>query len=314
MSSLRHFLDLSDFSTEDLQLMLDTAHALKSQRSAARRNGGGDSPLGLPLAGKKIAMIFEQPSLRTRMSFDVGIRELGGQSLMVSGSEIELGERESIADTARVMSRYVDAIMIRMLNHDQLVELAANATVPVINGLTKRSHPCQVMADIMTFEEKKGPIAGRTIAWTGDANNVLASWTHAAARFPFTFKIATPPELAPRPELIAWAEKQGADIRLTADPYEAAEGADCVITDCWVSMGDKDEGRRHNLLKPYQVNEKLLAEAQSDAIVMHCLPATRGEEVTDAVMDGPQSVVFDEAENRLHAQKGILAWCFGAVA
>jgi ornithine carbamoyltransferase len=315
MASLRHFLDLSDFSADDLSLMLETARQLKSARRASRENGSGDdTPIGKPLAGKKIAMIFEQPSLRTRMSFDVGIRELGGQSLMVSGSEIELGERESIADTARVMSRYVDAIMIRMLDHGQLLELARHATVPVINGLTKRSHPCQVMADIMTFQEKKGPIAGSTIAWTGDANNVLTSWTHAAARFPFTFRIATPPELAPRPELIAWARNNGADIQLTSDPYEAVAGSDCVITDCWVSMGDKDEGRRHNLLRPYQVNEKLLAEAKPDAIVMHCLPATRGEEVTDAVMDGPQSVVFDEAENRLHAQKGILAWCFGAAA
>ena len=305
--AVRHFLDLSDFSSNELSAMLQAGRAIKS-----RRGTGLAAETDKPLAGKKIAMIFEQPSLRTRMSFDVGIRELGGESLMVSGAEIELGERESIADTARVLSRYVDAIMIRVLDHAMLLELAEHATVPVINGLTKRSHPCQVMADIMTFEEHKGPLAGKTIAWTGDSNNVLTSWTHAAARFPFSFRIATPPELAPKPELIDWARSNGADIRLTSDPHEAVAEADCVITDCWVSMGDKDEGRRHNLLKPYQVNENLLAEAGKDAVVMHCLPATRGEEVTDAVMDGPQSVVFDEAENRLHAQKGILAWCFGS--
>jgi len=306
----RHFLDLSDFSSAELHRMLQISHGMK-----ARRHGSLNA-IGLsekPLAGKKIAMVFEQPSMRTRLSFDVGIRELGGESLMVTGREIELGERESIADTARVMSRYVDAIMIRVLDHDMLLEMAEHATVPVINGLTKRSHPCQVMADIMTLEERKGPIAGKTIAWTGDANNVLASWTQAAARFPFTFKIATPPELAPKPELIGWAREQGADIRLTNDPDEAVDGSDCVITDCWVSMGDKDEGTRHNLLRPYQINSQLLQRAKPDAIVMHCLPATRGEEVTDEVMDGPQSAVFDEAENRLHAQKGILVWCFGAI-
>lgn len=305
---MRHFLDLSDFSAHDLRAMLNAGRDMKERRHSVA------AAADKPLAGKKIAMVFEQPSMRTRLSFDVGIRELGGEALMVTGKEIELGERESIADTARVMSRYVDAIMIRMLDHNQLLELASHATVPVINGLTKRSHPCQVMADIMTFEERRGPLEGKTIAWTGDANNVLTSWTHAATRFPFTFKIATPPELAPRPELVAWARNNGADIHLTADPHEAARGADCVITDCWVSMGDTDEGSRHNLLRPYQVNSRLMKVAKPEAIVMHCLPATRGEEVTDEIMDGPQSAVFDEAENRLHAQKGILAWCFGPAA
>ena len=265
-----------------------------------------------PLAGKKIAMVFEQPSLRTRVSFDVGIRELGGEPLMITGREIELGERETIADTARVLSRYVDAIMIRMLDHDQLYELAEWATVPVINGLTKRSHPCQVVADIQTFEERLGKLDGRTVAWTGDANNVLASWVHAATKIPFRFKIATPEELAPNPDLIAAARSAGAAIDLTSVPEEAVAGADCVITDCWVSMGDKDDGRRQNLLRRYQVDERLMAGANRDAIFMHCLPATRGEEVTDAVMDGPQSAVFDEAENRMHAQKAILAHVFGA--
>ncbi|MFC3691226.1 ornithine carbamoyltransferase [Chenggangzhangella methanolivorans] len=305
---LRHFLDLSDFSQGSLRSMLDAGRDIKARRRTPAAEGDK------PLAGKVVAMVFEQPSLRTRMSFDVGIRELGGEPVMVTGKEIELGEREAIADTARVLSRFVDAIMIRMLNHDQLVELATYATVPVINGLTKRSHPCQVMADLLTFEERKGPIKGRRIAWTGDFNNVLASWMHAAARFDFQLAIATPEELQPRADLVAWAKDQGADVIVGRSPEEAVEGADAVITDSWVSMGDADWERRHNLLTPYRVDERMMARAGKDAIFMHCLPAHRGEEVTDAVMDGPQSAVFDEAENRLHAQKGVLAWCFGAVA
>ncbi|RXF72754.1 ornithine carbamoyltransferase [Hansschlegelia zhihuaiae] len=306
-NGLRHFLDLSDFATPTLRAMLDAGCAMKARRRTA------EAADDRPLAGKVVAMVFEQPSLRTRMSFDVGIRELGGESVMVTGKEIELGEREAIADTARVLSRFVDAIMIRMLNHDQLAELARHATVPVINGLTKRSHPCQVMADLMTFEERKGPIAGRRVAWTGDFNNVLASWIHAAARFDFELAIATPPELAPREDLIRWAKDEGARLDLGHRAEAAVEGADAVISDSWVSMGDADGERRHNLLKPFQVNAALMKRAAPDAIFLHCLPAHRGEEVTDEVIDGPQSAVFDEAENRLHAQKGVLAWCFGAV-
>ncbi|MDR4305863.1 ornithine carbamoyltransferase [Chelatococcus sambhunathii] len=303
----RHFLDLSDFPASTLRAMLDAGRDIKARRRTAQ------DAEDKPLAGKVVAMVFEQPSLRTRMSFDVGIRELGGEPVMVTGKEIELGEREAIGDTARVLSRFVDAIMIRMLNHDQLVELASYATVPVINGLTKRSHPCQVMADLLTFEERKGPIKGRRIAWTGDFNNVLASWIHAAARFDFELAIATPEELAPRADLIDWAKAEGARLDLGHVAEAAVEGADCVISDSWVSMGDADGERRHNLLRPFQVNERLMKRAASDAIFMHCLPAHRGEEVTDEVIDGPQSAVFDEAENRLHAQKGVLAWCFGAV-
>ncbi|MCA0425253.1 MAG: ornithine carbamoyltransferase [Proteobacteria bacterium] len=306
MSAYRNFIDISDLTASEFTGILADAARMKARR------GTPAATVDKPLAGKKIAMVFEQPSMRTRMSFDVGIRELGGEPLMITGREIELGERESIADTARVMSRYVDAIMIRMLNHDQLKELATYATVPVINGLTKRSHPCQVAADILTFEERIGPLEGRTVAWTGDSNNVLTSWVHAATKIPFRFRIATPAELAPNPALIAAARGQGADIELTTDPAAAVKGADSVITDCWVSMGDKDEGRRQNLLRRYQVDEALMAKAADKAIFMHCLPATRGEEVTDAVMDGPQSAVFDEAENRLHAQKAVLAWVFGA--
>ncbi len=303
----RNFLDLSDFSGATLRAILDAGKDMKSRRRTPA------AVQDRPLEGKNVVLIFEQPSLRTRMSFEVGIRDLGGSPVMVTGKEIELGEREAIKDTARVISRYFDAIMIRMLDHQKLLELAHWAEVPVINGLTKTSHPCQVMADLMTFEERQGPIKGRTVAWTGDSNNVLASWVHAAARFDFTMRIATPEELAPRPDLIAWAKKEGAKIELTRDPFEAVDGADAVITDTWVSMGDAEKERRHNLLQPYQVNAKLLKAAHRDAIFLHCLPAHRGEEVTDEIIDGPQSAVLDEAENRLHAQKGVLAWCFEAI-
>jgi ornithine carbamoyltransferase len=226
---------------------------------------------------------------------------------------MQLGRGESIADTARVLSRYVDAIMIRILDHAAMLELAAHATVPVINGLTKKSHPCQVMADVLTYEEHRGSIEGRTVAWSGDANNVLASWIHAAARFKFNLNVATPAERSPEKAALAWARQHGAAVNLTHDPYVAVRNADAVVTDCWVSMGDEDEGRRENMLRAYQVNAALMGAASPEAIFMHCLPAHRGEEVTDEVIDGRQSVVFDEAENRLHAQKGILAWCLGAI-
>jgi ornithine carbamoyltransferase len=304
----RHFLDLSDFSGAEIRDLLTIGLDIKAKR---RR---GEKARERPLEGKVLAMVFDKPSTRTRVSFDVGMRELGGETLMLTGKEMQLGRGESIADTARVLSRYVDAIMIRTLDHAMVTELAQYASIPVINGLTKMTHPCQIMADIMTFEEHRGSIQGRTIAWTGDANNVLASWIHAAARLDFTLNIASPPELAPRPELLSWAKQEGARISVTTDAFEAAEGAHAVITDCWVSMGDDDEFRRQNLLKPYQVNGRLMGVADKEAIFMHCLPAHRGEEVTDEVMDGPQSVVFDEAENRLHAQKGILAWCLGAAS
>ncbi|CAH1651288.1 Ornithine carbamoyltransferase [Hyphomicrobiales bacterium] len=303
----RHFLDLANFSGDQLRRVLAASTSLK----AARRKGQPQTTR--PLDGKVLAMVFDKPSTRTRVSFDVAMRELGGEPLMLTGAEMQLGRGETIADTARVLSRYVDAIMIRILDHDAMLELAEFAEVPVINGLTKLSHPCQVMADLLTFEEHQGPIKGRTVAWTGDSNNVLASWVEAASRLDFSINIATPPELAPRADLIARARRDGAEIMLTDDPFAAVKGADAIITDCWVSMGDEDEAFRHNLLQPYQVNTKLMATANEGAIFMHCLPAHRGEEVTDEVMDGPQSVVFDEAENRLHAQKGILAWCMGAV-
>lgn len=303
-SSVRHFLDLTDLSRRQLRDMIDVSRAMKKKKRGAAGKG--------PLAGKTMAMIFDKPSTRTRVSFDVAMRQLGGESITLTGQEMQLGRGETIADTARVLSRYVDAIMIRTLDHQMLVELAEHATIPVINGLTKVSHPCQIMADVLTFEEHRGKIEGATVAWTGDANNVLTSWMHAADRFKFELRIATPPELKPAKALLDWIKESGADIHVGTDPDEAVKGADCVVTDTWVSMGDKDGNRRHNLLKRYQVNERLMAKAKSDAIFMHCLPAHRGEEVTSEVMDGPQSVVFDEAENRLHAQKGILSWCLHA--
>lgn len=304
----RHFLDLTDFSGEELRRILSAAAGLKATRRRGQRQEQR------PLDGKTLAMIFDKPSTRTRVSFDLAMRELGGETIMLTGTEMQLGRGETIGDTARVLSRYVDAIVIRMLDQNAVRELAEGATVPVINGLTKASHPCQVMADVLTFEEHRGPIEGRTVAWVGDANNVLASWVHAAARFDFRLNIASPDELAPPADLLAWARGEGARVAHMADPFEAVGGVDCVVTDCWVSMGDEDAGRRHNLLAPYQVNAQLMKAAGKDAIFMHCLPAHRGEEVTDEVMDGPRSVVFDEAENRLHAQKGVLAWCLGAIA
>jgi len=303
---LRHFLDLTDIPAQDLRGMIEAGRTMKAHwvrdRATAER----------PLAGKTLAMVFDKPSTRTRVSFDIAMRQLGGECIMVTGQEMQLGRGETIADTARVLSRYVDAIMIRILDHAALLELARHATVPVINGLTRLSHPCQVMADVMTFEEHRGPIHGKTIAWTGDDNNVLASWMHAAARFEFRLQVATPPELAPKKRVLDWILASGAAIVIGHDAEQAVTGANCVVTDTWVSMGDKESERRHNLLRPYQVNARLMAKAKHDAIFMHCLPAHRGEEVTDEVIDGPQSVVFDEAENRLHAQKGILAWCLHA--
>ncbi|MDH5411154.1 MAG: ornithine carbamoyltransferase [Alphaproteobacteria bacterium] len=299
MTNLKHFLDLDGVNKQDLHGILDLGKSLKDGTAADPR----------PLQGKTLAMIFEKPSTRTRVSFEVGIRQLGGEAVVLSPEEMQLGRGESVEDTARVLSRFVDAIMIRTDAPEKLAALANNATVPVINGLTDRSHPCQLMADVMTFEEHKGPIAGRSIAWCGDGNNMATSWLHAAARFDFELRLACPAELAPLPDAVAWAKAQGAKITVTRDPEEAVAGVDCVVTDTWVSMGDKDAANRHNLLKPYQVNEALMGKAAADAIFMHCLPAHREEEVTTAVIDGPRSVVWDEAENRLHAQKGILAWC-----
>jgi ornithine carbamoyltransferase len=298
----RHFLDLRDFDTVTLRQMLDVALGFK-------RTGGVSSR---PLAGKTLALIFEKPSTRTRVSFEVGMRQLGGDVIVLSGTETQLGRGETIADTARVLSRYVDAIMLRTDSVVKLSEMAAYASVPVINGLTEVSHPCQLMADVLTFEEHRGSIAGQVVAWCGDGNNVARSWIEAAVRFGFTLRLATPGELRPPADLVAWARAQGGEIDLTDDPDAAVAGARCVVTDTWVSMSDHPDDGRHKVLAPYRVTSRLMGKAASDALFMHCLPAHRGEEVDADVIDGPQSVVFDEAENRLHAQKGVLAWVMGA--
>jgi ornithine carbamoyltransferase len=305
--SPRHFIDIRDHDTDTLRHMLDVAGNLKRALKAG-------APGSRPLAGKVLALIFEKPSTRTRVSFEVGMRQLGGDVVHLTSADMQLGRGETIADTARVLSRYVDAVMMRTFAHARLKEFAEHATVPVINGLTDSSHSVQLMADIMTFEEHRGPIAGQVVAWCGDGNNVAQTWIESAARFGFTLRLATPPELRPPAEVVEWARAQGAKIELMDDPAEAVRGARCVVTDTWVSMGDDPQSARHNLLAPYRVTQALMDKAARDAIFMHCLPAHRGEEVTEEVIDGPQSVVFDEAENRLHAQKGVLAWALGAAS
>ncbi|MCW5697087.1 MAG: ornithine carbamoyltransferase [Bauldia sp.] len=300
----RHFLELSDFDSTTLSGLIAEARRLKALR-------GKVGPERSLLAGKVLAMVFETQSTRTRISFDLAMRELGGETLVLSGTEMQLGREETIADTARVLSRYVDGIMIRILSPAHLSELADNASVPVVNGLTRHSHPCQVMADLMTLEERAGPLRGLTVAWTGDASNVLVSWIEAAPLFGISLRIATPEAYAPKHDVVDWARMHGADIMLLDDPVAAVDGADCVITDTWVSMGTEHErDKRLKTLAPYQVTTDLMGRAKPSAIFMHCLPAHRGEEVVSEVIDGPQSAVWDEAENRLHVQKAILAWCF----
>lgn len=297
---VKHFLDIADFSKAQLAGMIADAKAMKAN----------PDDFNEVLKGKKVAMIFEKPSTRTRISFEVGIIELGGSPLILNASDMQMGHGESIADTAKVLSRFVDAIMIRAKSHEMVLELAANASIPVINALTDQSHPCQIMADIMCFEEHKGDLKGKNIAWFGDGNNVAASWIEAAPIFGFNLIIAAPEQLDPNAEILQKAIAAGGNIRIERDPAKAAADADCVITDTWVSMGDEDAANRHNLLAPYQVNQQIMQLAKKDSIFMHCLPAHRNEEVMPEVIDGPQSVVFDEAENRLHAQKAILKYLF----
>jgi ornithine carbamoyltransferase len=306
MSKPRHFIDLGDFDATVLQSILSNGRRMKEGRSG-RPQGAPEA--GEPLKGKLLAMIFERPSTRTRVSFDVAMRQMGGATIILSAGDMQLGRGETIADTARVLSRYVDAIMIRATSHEVIMELARHATVPVINGLTDQSHPCQIMADLLTLEEKKGNLRALTVAWCGDSCNVTNSWIHAAGKFGFALRIASPELLQPSAALRHWARANKADLMITTDPVAAVSNADCVIADTWVSMNVTDSANRHNLLQPYQVDAGLMKLAKPDAIFMHCLPAHRGEEVTAEVIDGPQSVVFDEAENRLHVQKSILAFC-----
>ncbi len=309
MSNPKHFLDLADVSAEDLRAMIEVAKMWKTARKGLDKGALDSEPI---LEGKILALIFEQVSTRTRVSFDVGMRQMGGTTMYLTGSELQLGRGEAVSDTGRVLSRYVDAITIRTLSHDYLEDLANHSTVPVINSLTKHSHPCQLMADIMTYEEKKGSIEGATITWCGDANNNVArSWIHAAKKFDFKMRLAFANGYGPDNEIVAWAHDNNVELELFSDPVAAVSGADTVVTDTWVSLGDEEDVfARHRRLAPFQVTESLMGKAADDAIFMHCLPAHRGEEMTAAVLDGDQSVVWDEAENRLHAQKAVLAWCF----
>lgn len=298
---MKHFLDIHTTSQSDLRGIIDSAQAMKDAR-AGKPKGALDADK--PLDGHMVALIFEKPSTRTRVSFDVGVRQMGGSTMVLSGTDMQLGHGETIADTARVLSRYVDLIMMRTFEEDTLTEMAEFASVPVINGLTNRTHPCQIMADIMTFEEHRGPIKGKKVVWTGDGNNVFASFAHAAKQFDFELVFSGPETLDPEPALKGL-------YGIERNPQKAVAGADLVVTDTWVSMHDPQSARerRHNQLRGYQVNNALMGHANDDALFMHCLPAHRDDEATSEVMDGPNSVIFDEAENRLHAQKAIMRWC-----
>ena len=305
---MRHFLDIHKTDPGELTTIIDAARRMKGARGDRSRGTPDDET---PLSGRMVALIFEKPSTRTRVSFDIGIRQLGGESIVLSGSEMQLGHGETIADTARVLSRYVDAIMIRTFDESVLLEMAEHAAIPVINGLTDRSHPCQIMADVMTFEEHRGPIAGKKVVWSGDGNNVCASFLHAAGQFGFDFTFTGPATLDPEDEALGFARSRGAAVTIERDPHVAVKDADLIVTDTWLSMHDAQSARerRHNQLRPYQVNTDLMKSNENKALFMHCLPAHRGEEATSEVMDGPNSVIFDEAENRLHVQKAILRWC-----
>lgn len=305
---MNDFLDIHKTDPADLRQMIDQARHMKDARKGQPK---GTPDADQPLANHIVALIFEKPSTRTRVSFDVGVRQMGGQTLVLSGSDMQFGHGETVADTARVLSRYVDLIMIRTFDESTLLEMAEYASVPVINGLTDRTHPCQIMADVMTFEEHHGPIRGKKVVWTGDGNNVCASFLHAAGQFGFDLTFAGPEALDPEAEFVELARSKGVKVEIERDAEKAVQGADLVVADTWISMHDAKSESRHNLLKPYQVNDRLMGEAKNDALFMHCLPAYREVEVTESVLDGPQSVIFDEAENRLHAQKAVMRWCLG---
>jgi ornithine carbamoyltransferase len=306
---MRHFLDIDALSAVDLRAILDDAHTRKRARIGWPK---GKADTDAPLTGRVLAAIFEKNSTRTRVSFDIAMRQLGGSTLMMDAATSQLGRGETLGDTAQVLSRMVDAIMFRANSHASLLELAANATIPVINGLTDHSHPCQIIADLMTLEESGITLQGAKIAWAGDGNNVLTSFIHAAPKLGYSIVAACPTGFAPSRDVLQAAAQAGADVTIVDDVDMAASGADCLVTDTWVSMGDTNVSERMQALGPYQVNESVMARAKPNAVFLHCLPAHRGEEVTNAVMDGPQSRIFDEAENRIHAQKAVLVWCFGA--
>ena len=309
MTPVRHFLDLWRLDAATIRAILEEAKRRKAARQGWTR---GRADADAPAAGRTLAMVFEKNSTRTRFSFDAAMRQLGGSVIIASAMDMQLGRGEPVEDTARVLSRMVDAVMIRAHRHDDLERFAQVAGVPVINGLTERSHPCQVLADVLTLEEQGGSIADKTLAWVGDGNNVCASLIHAVGKLGGTLRIACPADYHPDLHDLARAGNAGS-VQIVHDAREAVAGADCVLTDTWVSMGDTDHDARIAAFEPFQVDEALMAQARADAIFLHCLPAHRGEEVTDAVIDGPGSRVFDEAENRIHVQKAVLAWCFGGV-
>jgi ornithine carbamoyltransferase len=307
---MNHFLDIHKTDADDLNNIIAQARLMKDARAGRPKGTLDDSKA---LDGRMVALIFEKPSTRTRVSFDMGVRQMGGETMVLSGSEMQLGHGESIADTARVLSRYVDMIMIRTFDESILLDMANHADVPVINGLTNRTHPCQIMADVMTYEEHRGSIKGKKVVWMGDGNNVCASFLHAAGQFGFDLTFAGPKQFDPEDEFIGLARSMGVSITIERDAEAAAKDADLIVADTWISMHDNSSARerRHNMLRPYQVNAELMSHAKDDALFMHCLPAHREEEVTSEVMDGPQSVIFDEAENRLHVQKAVMRWCLG---
>lgn len=310
MTGPRHFVDLWALDGATLRAILDDAHRRKAARTGWTH---GRADADAPAAGRTLAMIFEKNSTRTRFSFDAAMRQLGGASIISTGADMQLGRGETVEDTARVLSRMVDAVMLRTNEHDTVERFAGAADVPVINGLTGASHPCQIIADLMTLEAHRGPVAGKTIAWVGDGNNVCASYLHAAGKLGFRLKIASPMQYSPSGADLARAVEAGGRVELSDDPREAVRGADCVVADAWVSMGDVDYDARMIALSPFAVDDDLMDLAGPGAMFLHCLPAHRGEEVTDEVLDGPRSLVWDAAENRIHAQKSILAWCFGAI-
>ena len=308
MSELRHFLNLSDAGADGVAAILNEAAARKAARAGWPK---GKPDADAPLAGRVLAMIFEKNSTRTRVSFDIAFRQLGGTSLVLDSATTQLGRGETVADTARVLSRMVDAIMVRTDEHEKIEEMARHATVPLINGLTDRSHPCQIVADLLTVIEQGKALPGLELAWLGDGNNVLNSLIEAAGLMKFNVRAGTPQGYEPDAGFVDEARARGADITLTRDPAEAVAGADIVVTDTWVSMGQQHAHNKLAAMAPFQVNEALMMQAKANARFLHCLPAHVGEEVSEGVFEGPQSVVFDEAENRIHAQKSVLLWCFG---
>ena len=305
---MNNFINISDLSKNELRAIIDGAKKRKSERGE-KPNSQPDSDQ--PIQGKTMIMFFAKPSTRTRISFDLAVKQLGGSSIILNEDEIHYGKGdETIKDTAKVLSQYADILMIRTNSHKDINEFEKYLEIPIINGLTNLSHPCQIMADILTFEESKGEIEGKTIAWLGDGNNVANSFIEAATKFKFELRIACPKKYQPDKKIVATAKKNNCKLLITEDPYKAAKDADCIMTDKWISMSDKgDKNKKKKILKKYQVNKKIMKIAKSDAIFMHCLPASREEEVTSEVMDGKQSVVWLQAFNRIHAQKSIIEWC-----